>query len=208
MFKPKPWYHTIDAKDLTMEDTNLLLKHESSITSHENSIRKWEGMIEKAREAIQYNKDRILDIKGFEYYVYVVFVEGEARYVGKGKKDRYKHAVSGCSSCLELNKDFFSGKYIEVMFAETGLTERSALNLELDWMYQVKSDSYNSKTRQYEIYNKNTPEKADYKDESMSYFYHKWFTHAVDNSKEEGVVVKRPEWKGSVWDSVSNKEMA
>lgn len=208
MFKPKPWYHTIDARELTIEDKNQILKYESVISGHENSISKWEGMIQKAKESIQYNKDRILDVRGFEYYVYIVFVDAVPRYVGKGKKERYKHAVSGCSSCLELNRDFFAGKYIEVMFAETGLTEQSALNLELDWMFQVKCDSYNSKTRDYEIYNKNTPEKAGYKDECMSYFYHKWFHHATDNSTNEGVVIKRPEFTGSVWDSVSNKEMA
>jgi len=205
MNKPKPWFHTIDAKELTLEDKNQILKYESAIVNHENSIRKWEAMIAKAKESIQYNQERILDTQGLEYYVYVVFVDGIPMYVGKGKKDRYKHAVSGCSSCIELNKDYFAGKYIEVMFAEKGLSEQSALNLEADWIYQVNSESFHNKQR---IYNKQIPEKADYKDECMSYFYHRWFQHATDNSDQEGVVVIRPEYTGSVWDNVSNKEMA
>ncbi|MNV65814.1 hypothetical protein D3C71_1585350 [compost metagenome] len=202
MTKEKPWYHKIDAKELTLEDKNQILKYETAITGHENSIRKWESMIAKAREAIQYNRERILDTQGLEYYVYVVFVDTVPMYVGKGKKDRYKHAVSGCSSCVELNKDYFAGKYIEVMFAEKGLSEQSALNLEADWIYQV------SQSCDFRIYNKQIPEKADYKDECMSYFYYNWFEHAVDNSEQGGVVIARPKNTGSVWDNISNKEMA
>lgn len=208
MIKEKPWYHKIDAKELTLEDKNQLLKYESTIARHEKSISKWESMIAKAKESIQYNKQRILDTQGLEYYVYVVFVDSVPMYVGKGKKDRYKHAVSGCSSCIELNKDYFAGKYIEVMFAEKGLSERSALNLEADWIYQVNSESYSSSIKEYRIYNKQIPEKANYQDECMSYFYYKWFEHATDNSDQEGVVISRPKNTGSVWDNVRNKEMA
>lgn len=208
MIKEKPWYHKIDAKQLTLEDKNQILKYEAAISGHENSIRKWESMIVKAKEAIHYNRERILDTQGLEYYVYVVFVDAIPMYVGKGKKDRYKHAVSGCSSCVELNKDYFAGKYIEVMFAEKGLSEQSALNLEADWIYQVNSESYSCIDSSYRIYNKQIPDKADYKDECMSYFYHRWFNHAIDNSEQEGVVVKRPKWAGSVWDNIMNKEMA
>lgn len=205
MIKEKPWYHKIDAKELTLEDKNQIQRYEATIVRHENSIKKWEAMIVKAKESIRYNRERILDTQGLEYYVYVVFVDAIPMYVGKGKKDRYKHAVSGCSSCMDLNKDYFTGKYIEVMFAETGLSEQSALNLEADWIFQINSESFHNQQR---IYNKQIPVKADYKDECMSYFYHRWFTHATDNSDQEGVVVIRPKNTGSVWDNIMNKEMA
>lgn len=167
----------------------------NSIANHERNIKKWERMVADAKSAIAYNKDRIKCLEGLEYYVYVVFVNGEPRYVGKGKKDRYKHAVTGASSCPELNRDYFSNKYIEVMFAKKYLTESQALEEERNWIGQM-NDHYWGHDK---LYNKDVPAKYDYMDECMEYFYHKWLQHGIDNSSNEGVIVVKPQNKGSVW---------
>lgn len=161
----------------------------NNIMKHERNIKKWRRMIADAQSAIEYNKDQIKNLQGLEYYVYVVFVDGLPRYVGKGKKARYKHAVSGASSCPELNRDYFQNKYIEVMFAERYLTEEQALEAERNWIGQMNS-TYWGRDR---IYNKDIPSDFDYMDEPTSNFYHSWFTHAVDNSSNGGVVIVRPE---------------
>lgn len=66
------------------------------------------------------------------YYVYCVFVDGEVRYIGKGKGDRWKHAISGASSVPELNRDHFTGKYIEVRLFSSRMSEQEAFQLEAD----------------------------------------------------------------------------
>lgn len=179
----------MESKEKSVTDCN------NNIAKHERNIKKWHRMIKDAQSAIQYNKDRIKTLQGLEYYVYVVFVDGKPRYVGKGKKDRYKHAVSGASSCPELNRDYFANKYIEVMFAERFLTEDQALRSEQSWIGQMDSVYFDEDR----IYNKNIPAKFDYVDECAEYFYHGWFNHATDNSKNEGVVVVKPKDIGSVW---------
>jgi len=64
------------------------------------------------------------------YYVYIVFVEGEVKYIGKGTKERWKHALSGASTVALLNRDFFEGKKIEVKCYKNFIQESEALELE------------------------------------------------------------------------------
>ena len=61
-----------------------------------------------------------------KYYVYKCFVDNKLRYVGKGKGNRYKHTISGRSTCAKLNKAFFDGKEIKVKIFKWGLTEEQA----------------------------------------------------------------------------------
>lgn len=117
------------------------------------------------------------------YYVYIVYVEGVPVYVGKGKGDRYKHPVSGTSSCLELNRDFFMGKYIEVRFLSKYKTEEQALKQEEFWIAHLKclaqKDSFGSG---WDIYNKcNTAPKYQW-DMCASYLYHVETSFATNNN--------------------------
>ena len=65
------------------------------------------------------------------YYVYQAFVDGELRYIGKGKGNRMEHCKGGTSSCSELNRDFHMGKNIEVVKYREGLLESEADYLEM-----------------------------------------------------------------------------
>lgn len=65
-----------------------------------------------------------------DYYVYLVFVDFELRYVGKGRGDRWKHAIGGASSVPELNRDHFNNRYIEVRKFLERLSEKEALEYE------------------------------------------------------------------------------
>lgn len=64
------------------------------------------------------------------YYVYQAFVDGELKYIGKGKGKRLNHCDSGKSSCSELNRDFHAGKEISVVKYREGLLETEAHILE------------------------------------------------------------------------------
>lgn len=176
----------------------------NSIAKHEQNIRKWNRMIQDAKSAIEYNNDKIKRLEGLIYYVYVVYVEGHPRYVGKGKANRYRHPVSGISSCPELNKDFFDNKYIEVMYAEKYMTEEKALKEESDWIGRF-NEAYVSGQTPSPLYNKTIPEKFEYYDERIDYFYNHWFKHAVDNSDKEGVIIKRPAYCESVWQELNEE---
>lgn len=87
--------------------------------------------------------------KSQKNYVYVVFVDKSLKYIGKGRGDRYKHAVSGISSVMELNRDLFLGKLIEVKIVQNGLTESVATLLERDMIGSAKD--------KYDLYNKKLP---------------------------------------------------
>jgi hypothetical protein len=67
-----------------------------------------------------------------KYYVYGAYVDGVLKYVGKGTGNRYRHCMSGKSSCAELNRDFFGGKHITVELLHQNLAEYRALILERD----------------------------------------------------------------------------
>jgi hypothetical protein len=77
------------------------------------------------------------------YYVYVCKVDGVVKYIGMGKKDRYKHCTSGVSSCPELNRDFFAGKVMDVEIVKKGLSEEDAKTLEADMIRNDIDNLYN-----------------------------------------------------------------
>lgn len=142
---------------------------------------------EKAKARLEWCKEQEkLAVKG-RYYVYIVFVNAKAVYVGKGKNDRYKHAVSGISSCVELNRDFFQGKYIEVRFLEKYLTEDKALDKEEFWIAHLKclaEYDYHGQSG-WEIYNKcNTPPKFQF-DMCEDYIYHHASKYAISHGTEK-----------------------
>lgn len=78
------------------------------------------------------------------FYVYFVYVEGELRYIGKGKGKRYKHPTSGISSCRELNRDYFAGKKIEVVKYRQHLDEVEALKVERTQIKKNRKGLYNT----------------------------------------------------------------
>tara|TARA_R100000541_G_C1897352_1_gene84057 strand:+ start:80697 stop:80990 length:294 start_codon:yes stop_codon:yes gene_type:complete len=67
-------------------------------------------------------------------YVYAVKVDGVNRYIGRGVGARYKHPLSGKSSCVQLNRDLFEGKHIQVWAVEDNLSKEEAIKLEKEWI--------------------------------------------------------------------------
>ena len=67
-----------------------------------------------------------------EHYVYICKLDDKPIYVGKGVKDRYKHAISGQSSNLKLNEAFFTyGKErMSVEILRGGLDNKTAIEVE------------------------------------------------------------------------------
>ncbi len=94
-----------------------------------------------------------------EYYVYKVYVEGTLRYVGKGKGMRYKHAVSGRSSSVQLNRDYLEGKGIQVKLFKWGLSSENALKEE-DKLISENFDSLYNKMKSISSRDKATLPKA------------------------------------------------
>lgn len=80
------------------------------------------------------------------FYVYQAFVDGELKYIGKGKGKRWEHCTSGSSSCSELNRDFHEGKNIEVVKYKENLQEFEAEVLEIELIKDNKDKGiYNKK---------------------------------------------------------------
>jgi len=77
------------------------------------------------------------------YYVYACYVDNEMKYVGMGKGLRYKHCVSGSSSCAELNKDFYAGKEMRVEKLHKDLNKVEADALEEDLIRNNFENLYN-----------------------------------------------------------------
>lgn len=77
------------------------------------------------------------------YYVYKVTVDGDIKYVGKGCGNRIKHASSGRSSCVALNKDHAKGLNIQSEIIEDGLSETEALALEKEMIECYVMEGYN-----------------------------------------------------------------
>lgn len=83
-----------------------------------------------------------------KYYVYACYVDGELKYIGHGFGLRYRHCTSGTSSCLELNRDMFEGKGLEVKKLHTGLTKAKAEEIE-EHLIRESFDSLYNKVIKY-----------------------------------------------------------
>lgn len=139
---------------MNLEDvTKDLCTVESSINNLYEEIRELRAIRDKL-------STKKIELEGRNYYTYIVLVGGQPRYVGKGKGDRWKHAISGASNVAMLNKDFFEGKHIEVRRYCQYLTEEQALTYENDFIFTLKSDGV-------EIYNKTSGVNGSYLDASI-----------------------------------------
>lgn len=100
----------------------------------------------KYREEIEERCKPLSELHQRVFYVYEAYVDGELRYIGKGKGARWKHCGSGKSSCSELNKDFHEGKKIEVVIRKDKLLEYEAEGLEIELIRaNVDSGIYNKR---------------------------------------------------------------
>lgn len=93
-------------------------------------IENLEKHISKLKEKAKKLSGEVDTLNKKDYYVYLVFVDFELRYVGKGRGDRWKHAIGGASSVPELNRDHFNNRYIEVRKFIERLSEKEALEYE------------------------------------------------------------------------------
>lgn len=107
------------------------------ISESETNIKELWGKIDKYKKEIRDHTEVIKDcefsisvLEKSHYYAYIVAVDEEVKYIGKGSHDRWKHAVSGTSSVKELNRDYFEGKHIEVYQWKGNLDEDQALDQE------------------------------------------------------------------------------
>lgn len=140
----------------TAEEIEAAIKRTiNDITKVSLSVTKAKRELEDKEKYLNELKRRLNKLQGNCYYVYIVFVNGEPKYVGKGTGDRYKHAVSGASSVPNLNRDFFNNEHIEVaiLFGNKNMPEKEAFKYEMDVIGSLKI---------FDIYNKIIPEEGCY----------------------------------------------
>ncbi len=82
-----------------------------------------------------------------EYYVYACVVDNQIKYIGMGKGDRYKHCMSGTSSCPELNRDFFSGKEMSVEIIKHSMSRTEAAYAEAECISNLPFEQLYNKQR-------------------------------------------------------------
>jgi hypothetical protein len=99
-------------------------------------------LMEQNEEEKLKREERKREVGKKDYYLYVCIVDGTLRYVGKGRNNRWKHCVSGTSSCAYLNRDFFLGKTLEVWVSEY-LPEKIALSTEANLLVSNRLQIYN-----------------------------------------------------------------
>lgn len=144
-----------------MADTIQILKDKLDLALGEENrinrdIKQLKSDLKAGKENIQKLKAKINKAEGNCYYVYIVFVNGVPKYVGKGQGNRFKHPVSGVSSVQELNRDFFKGHDIEVrlLFGSRNMSENQALLYERNCIGTISS--------LYDIYNRVLPKEDEY----------------------------------------------
>ena len=82
-----------------------------------------------------------------KYYVYGCYVDEELKYIGHGCNNRWKHCVSGTSSCSELNRDFHEGKAMRVDKLHIKLSKEQAQQLEEKLIAENFETLYNKVVR-------------------------------------------------------------
>lgn len=83
--------------------------------------------------------------------MYLASVDGEVKYVGKGKGFRFQHVNSGISSCYWANKAHFEGKFIDIDFYRHFEFEKDALEFERYMISSVQPEwniAFNDKNPQ------------------------------------------------------------
>lgn len=140
----------------TVEETDeAIARTINEITKASLNVDKAKRELDSKEKYLEELKRRLNKLQGRCYYVYIVFVNGEPKYIGKGTGDRYKHAVSGASSVPNLNRDFFNDEHMEVaiLYGNKNMTEKEAFQHETDVIGSLKA---------YDIYNKIIPEEGCY----------------------------------------------
>lgn len=98
-----------------------------------------------------------------KYYVYGCYVEEELKYIGHGCNNRWKHCVSGTSSCSELNRDFHEGKVMRVDKLYTKLSKEQAQEVEEKLIAENFETLYNKVIRASNSNNPAITKKKEFK---------------------------------------------
>lgn len=78
--------------------------------------------------------------------VYVAMLYGKVIYVGKGVEDRWKHCISGTSSCRYLNYLHFQGEPVTVHIVCEGLSDFCASTVEQALIYRYDPEGNTHRT--------------------------------------------------------------
>jgi hypothetical protein len=84
------------------------------------------------------------------HYLYLVKVDSVPAYLGRGRKNRYLHPISGRSTVVELNKHLFDGKHITVhraLFTDDVNEIKELENLFINSLYKDFPDILNKRFR-------------------------------------------------------------
>lgn len=77
--------------------------------------------------------------KSYDYIVYEVKHNNKIVYIGSGKSGREKHPLSGKSSCVELNRIFFTDPdSLSVTVIREGLSKEESLEMEKGYILASK----------------------------------------------------------------------
>lgn len=69
------------------------------------------------------------------YIIYEVLHNRRCVYIGSGKRDRYKHAMSGKSNNVELNRLYFTDPdNVVVNIIRENLTKQESLDMEKEYI--------------------------------------------------------------------------
>lgn len=102
-----------------------------------------------------------------KFYVYLASIDGDVKYVGKGKDTRFQHVNSGISSCYMANKAHFEGKFIDVDFYKFFELEEDALLFEKEVITAIQPpwniifNDQNAAKRRLLSKEKKVPQKQD-----------------------------------------------
>ena len=70
------------------------------------------------------------------FYVYAAMHQGKVVYIGKGTGERWKHCISGVSTCYYLNFLHFQGEEVTAKIICNNLTDETACKVENELIYR------------------------------------------------------------------------